>query len=668
MIVIALSQYFGKRLRVVRIGFINVEPILQDRTDARRQSGFQVLFQIIGADIDDVAGELRLRFGAHKVHRWRKRERPCVEERATWTGDGLCDGVEFPRRLGTHPARHQQSEQLPDPSDLETRGEIANGVPSRRNTARDQQAGKLRSQLVTGPVNGVGAELIGEVDEVFVFGNMVEDGRDVTRDSRVELVFLFQSSDFQWCQLVHQRVDDHVVGGWSHPLNCPQLDRAVEIAQLVVGQWLDEHRKEQEGSSSATRPVPAVQQVTDLELDVVRTERGGGEQHDGSVTGIQPCPDLVLPGIAHFQALAIELDVELFTLESLVERKQQLERIGVVTGAVADENARLHHVEAERGYSTAIMRTGLRNFVAGLVGVLLSAVAIHGQAPPTEFEVASVRLSGPPPPGARAGRGGLVANAPNRVIYERATFLQLMVDAYGVLRTEIKGGPAWATANAVDTAILFDITATIPPGATKEQVATMLRNLLKERFALAVHRETVDTPGFALVVAKGGPKIKASAGPVQSSERNQTVSGPVNLRTQKDGFPELSPDRNMGGVFRDATARLRFRDYPPSDLAQQLTFALDIPVADRTGLTGNYDFTLEFTVPENGSAVGSRVTLPLSPGRPVPLNRNGPSPGQVDSVPIVSSAMEKQLGMKLEAAKVGTESLVIDHVEMPTAN
>lgn len=307
--------------------------------------------------------------------------------------------------------------------------------------------------------------------------------------------------------------------------------------------------------------------------------------------------------------------------------------------------------------------------LACLTIVFLGTVAIHGQDPaPLEFEVASVRLSGPPPPGARPGRGGLLPNTPGRVTYQRATFLQLMVDAYGVLRTQVKGGPAWATADAIDTTVLFDIAATVPAGATKDQVAAMLQNLLKERFKLAAHREMVDVPGYALVVAKTGAKLTASAGPPPPAERNQTITGVGTLQIQKDGFPELGPNLNMGGVFKDATARLRFRDYPLSDLVQQLTFALDVPIADRTRLTGKYDFLLEFTVPENGFPVGARMTLPLAPGRPAPVSRTGPSPGQVDSVPVVSSAMEKQLGLKLEAAKVGIENLMIDHVEMPTAN
>jgi uncharacterized protein (TIGR03435 family) len=123
----------------------------------------------------------------------------------------------------------------------------------------------------------------------------------------------------------------------------------------------------------------------------------------------------------------------------------------------------------------------------------------------------------------------------------------------------------------------------------------------------------------------------------------------------------------MGGTLTGGTVRMRFRDYPLSDLAQQFSFALGIRLIDRTGLSGKYDFTLEFTPPENGTQVGMIATLPLSPGQTAPLNTAGPSPVQLDSIPIVSEARERQLGLKLEAARIPVEILVIDHVERTPA-
>ena len=294
----------------------------------------------------------------------------------------------------------------------------------------------------------------------------------------------------------------------------------------------------------------------------------------------------------------------------------------------------------------------------------LGSTVVWAQDANLQFEVASVRASGPAPPGVRGGgRGGRVPNSPDRLTYDRALFRLLLMDAFGVQRDQIKGGPEWATADAVAGGALFDISAKIPPGATKEQVATMLQNLLKERFKLSVHREQTTASGHALVVAQGGPKLSNSAGPPADSERNTPVNGFATLRTRKDGFPELAPERNMGGTFKDGIVRMRFRDYPLSDLVQQLAFMLGVHVSDGTGLTGKYDFTLEFTPAGNGMPVGMLATLPLAAGQTAPLNRSLPNDVQLDSVSIVSSAMERQLGLKLDASKIGLETLVIDRVE-----
>jgi uncharacterized protein (TIGR03435 family) len=312
--------------------------------------------------------------------------------------------------------------------------------------------------------------------------------------------------------------------------------------------------------------------------------------------------------------------------------------------------------------------------IAVPLGLMLSAMPLPAQDAKLQFEVASVRASAPAPRGTpqRGGsaRGGPGTSDPERLTYERTLFMQLLMNAYGVERDQIKG-PDWVTAGAVDGGALFDMSAKVPPGATKEQVAIMLQNLLKERFKLSLHHEKVEaSSGFALLVAKSGPKLKQSAGPLKESEQGKVgTAGRVNLQSEKDGFPNLFPERNMGGTFKDGTVRMRFRDYGMSDLVEQFSFMLAVHMMDKTGLSGKYDFTLEFTPPENGFTVGIGATLPLSPGRKAPLNRRGPDPGQLDSVPIVSSAMEKQLGLKLDGFKVPVDMLVIDHAEKtPTEN
>jgi uncharacterized protein (TIGR03435 family) len=309
-----------------------------------------------------------------------------------------------------------------------------------------------------------------------------------------------------------------------------------------------------------------------------------------------------------------------------------------------------------------------------ILAVILVSSTLRAQDAKLRFEVASVRPSGPVPPGTPQFPGGRIiggpgTNDPERVSYERVPFQQLIMAAYGIQRDQIKG-PDWATTDDIREAARFDISAKVPPGTTKEQAETMLQNLLADRFQLALHHEIVQFPGYALVVAKGGSKLKETRGTINESERTSAgAGGRVNLETEKDGFPQLFPRMNMGGTFKDGVVRIRFRDYPLFDLSQQVSSALAAHVTDRTGLGGKYDFTLEFTLPENGFMVAMRATLPLSPGQTAPLNKDGPDPGQQDAVPIISSAIEKQLGLKLEATKIPVDTLVIDHVEKtPTEN
>jgi uncharacterized protein (TIGR03435 family) len=321
------------------------------------------------------------------------------------------------------------------------------------------------------------------------------------------------------------------------------------------------------------------------------------------------------------------------------------------------------------------MRTVLRltGILAGTWAGWTEPGTLRAQNAKLQFEVASVRSSTPYPPGTPQVRGfakgGPGTDDPERITYEHTLFQQLIMDAYGVQRDQITG-PDWAATDSGRGALMFDISAKVPPGSSKEQAAIMLQNLLAERFKLSLHHETVQVSGFALVTAKSGPRLVVSAGPLQDSERIKPgAGGRVDLQTESDGFPQLFPGRNMGGVFKDGVVRMRFRDYPVPDLAQQIAVALGAHVVDKSGLDGKYDFKLEVTLPENGFMVAVRVTLPLNPGQPAALNRNPPDPAQQDAVPIISSAMEKQLGLRLEPIKIPIDTLVIDHVEKtPTEN
>jgi uncharacterized protein (TIGR03435 family) len=149
---------------------------------------------------------------------------------------------------------------------------------------------------------------------------------------------------------------------------------------------------------------------------------------------------------------------------------------------------------------------------------------------------------------------------------------------------------------------------------TQEQRDLMVQALLADRFKLKTHRETRDLPVYALVVAKGGSKLK-------ESQPNEAASAMVRFR----GKGEL-----------DVTASSL------DSLPMFLTRELDRPLIDKTGLTGKYDFTLKF-----------------APGRSAPSDSDAAS---------IFTAVQEQLGLKLEPTKAPLDVLVIDHVEKPTEN
>ena len=311
----------------------------------------------------------------------------------------------------------------------------------------------------------------------------------------------------------------------------------------------------------------------------------------------------------------------------------------------------------------------VRTVSVATILMALGFTAVIAQDTDLRFELASVRSAGPAQRGQRGG-GPPTVN-PGRITYQRALFRRLLMDAYGVELSQIRG-PAWTTADVVSGGLLFDVTANIPRGATKEQIATMLQNLLKDRFKLSVHIQKSRSLAFDLVVAKQGLKLRESAGPRRESEYAKLAGGTrgaVMYELDKDGFPNLFPNLGMGAKIDGSTVRMRFRDYPLFDLVQQFSFALGIPIIDTTRLTGNYDFTLEFTLPENAIGIGGRLTLPLSPGQLAMRKNAMPTEGAMAALSTVSSAMEKQLGLKLQATKTPDDLLVIDRVEKtPTDN
>lgn len=208
---------------------------------------------------------------------------------------------------------------------------------------------------------------------------------------------------------------------------------------------------------------------------------------------------------------------------------------------------------------------------------------------------------------------------PHRFVERAYTLKLLIAAAYDLNAKTISGGPAWVDSER------YDIVA-VTPGEVQpnhdEQMA-MLRALLAERFQLRFHREGKEFAVYALEVAKGGPKLKLTATP----ERPTTI-GPGIVYPQR----VVLPARNAG----------------MSDLASLLQRAIvDRPVVDRTGLTGRYDFDLEWA-PDDSQFGGD-----------VPAAQ-----GSAASPPLFT-AMQQELGLRLEAARLTIAALVVESAERP---
>jgi uncharacterized protein (TIGR03435 family) len=217
----------------------------------------------------------------------------------------------------------------------------------------------------------------------------------------------------------------------------------------------------------------------------------------------------------------------------------------------------------------------------------------------------------------------------------------LIAHAYGVEDYQILGAPSWVASTR------FDIEAKVSSADTDalhdlspDQRRLMLQPLLAERFQLKVHTEVRNLPLLALVVAKGGPKL-------QEAKPGDTYPNGIK------GFD----GQGGAGLMHMGPGRLTGQGLPISFLARTLSQQLGSTVEDKTGLTGKYDFTLQWTPDRNAS--------PMSPEP----GQQGPGAAtSTDSGPSIFTAIQEQLGLKLESQKGPVEVLVIDHVETPSEN
>ncbi len=254
----------------------------------------------------------------------------------------------------------------------------------------------------------------------------------------------------------------------------------------------------------------------------------------------------------------------------------------------------------------------MREIVLALVLCCVSVPA-WPQAP-AAFEVASVKLAQP-----QTGTAAFFAmdSDPAMVRYSNVTLKNLISVAYGFDSPLVTGGPEWLDEQ------FYGLSAKLPPGTPKDRVPAMLRALLSERFNLSVHREMKVQRVYFLVLGKNGPKLK---------EVPKTDSGQEAEQVRGES-PAVRVFR--GGIFGKSMLI--------GTLAGSLSFVAGCQVVDRTGLAGTFDISLKWT-PEDGED----------------SNQPGPS---------LFTAIQEQLGLKLEPGRAPVEMLVVDHAKrIPTEN
>jgi uncharacterized protein (TIGR03435 family) len=269
----------------------------------------------------------------------------------------------------------------------------------------------------------------------------------------------------------------------------------------------------------------------------------------------------------------------------------------------------------------ALLCVAAAAIVALLPGAFAQSSAPKPGAEPTDpvFDVAAIRqnLSDP------SARSHIVSSPFDGEFHAINVPLKMLLAwAFETPETRILDGPSWIGSTKFDIEAKADSSVddrlhTRPSDQGRLEKQKMLQALLADRFRLAVHRESRQLPIYALVVAKGGPKF-------QVSRANGTAIEAWNGKIKVQGS--------------DDTIAL---------LCEQLARKLGRPVVDKTGIPGRYDLTLEWT-PDEQSGPNATAADPLGPS--------------------LFTAIEEQLGLKLESEKGPVEVLVIEHVEMPSAN
>lgn len=256
----------------------------------------------------------------------------------------------------------------------------------------------------------------------------------------------------------------------------------------------------------------------------------------------------------------------------------------------------------------SVMQGTLQAQDAGARSETTPAKVMAADADP-DWEVATVR------PNTNGATRDLIHISGRHVSLENETVAKMMLIGYGVQKDQVIGLPDWTRTAGWDIEGVTSVSG-VP---NLRQFQTMVRKILEERFGLVLHHEQRVMDVFALRVAKGGSKLNDATGGA-------------------DAFPDRVDRRSAEELDS------RFKDTSIHDFVLMVMGAMDHPVVDETGLTGKYDFELKWA------------------------DDDSVAPADGSTVPGIFTALEEQLGLKLEATKAPADVLVIDKVELPGAN
>ncbi len=278
-----------------------------------------------------------------------------------------------------------------------------------------------------------------------------------------------------------------------------------------------------------------------------------------------------------------------------------------------------------------------------VLGIAVVAIPIFSQ----QFEVASIKVH--PPPTTLIG----ITNRGGRFSATGFSLKMLIGRGYAIPELRIIGGPNWIESER------YDIEAKAPEGAPPNQLQPMIQNMLEDRFKLKAHKETRDQPVYELTVLRSGLKMKLSA-----DQTPPVLVAPPPLPNrgagQRGPIPGLGAGPRPRGTqgFTISNGRFVFEGSASTlpAIINAIQQRVDRPIIDKTGLSGLFDIKLEWS---------PGVEAPPLPFGPPPADAPPPPPGEG---PTIFSALQEQLGLRLEGAKGPVDVLVIDSVQKPSEN